>query len=87
MRELAKYLQEEEHQKSLFKNKTKTKDTLELIHSDVCGPMSSTSLNGYEYYDTFIDDYSINTWIYFLNTKSEELEKFKECKSLIENHS
>ena len=32
---------------------------LELIHSDVCGPMPSISLSGYEYYVTFIDDYSI----------------------------
>ena len=32
------------------------KGTLELIHSDVCGPMPSTYLSGYEYYVTFIDD-------------------------------
>ena len=51
------------------KSETKTKGTLELIHSDVCGPMPSASLSGYEYYVTFIDDYSINTCIYFLNTK------------------
>ena len=28
------------------KSETKTKGTLELIHSDVCGPMPSTSLSG-----------------------------------------
>ena len=33
---------------------TKTKGTLELIHSDACGPMPSLSLSGYEYYVTFI---------------------------------
>ena len=33
------------------KSETKTKGTLELIHSDVCGPMSSTSLSGFEYYN------------------------------------
>ena len=44
-------------------SETKTKGTLELIHSDVCGRMSSTSLCGFEYYITFIDDYSRNTWI------------------------
>ena len=53
------------------KSETKTKGTLELIHSDVCGPMSSTSLSGFEYYITFIDDYSRKTWIYFLKEKSE----------------
>ena len=61
--------------------------SLELIHYDVCGPMPSISLIGYEYYVTFIDDYSRNTWIYFLKTKSEVFGKFKEFKSLIENHS
>ena len=39
------------------KSETKTKGTLELINSDVCGPMPSTSLSGYEYYFTFIDDF------------------------------
>ena len=35
--------------KNLFlKSETKTKGTLELIHSDLCGPFSSTSLSGYE---------------------------------------
>ena len=31
------------------KSETKTKGTLELIYYDVCGPMPSTSLSGYEY--------------------------------------
>ena len=69
------------------KSEIKTKGTLELIHSDVCGPMSSTSLSGLEYYITFIDDYSRKTWIYFLKAKSEVFEKFKEFKALIENLS
>ena len=68
------------------KSETKTKGTLELIRSDVCGPMSSTSLSGFEYYITFID-YSRKTWIYFLKAKSEVFEKFKEFKALIENLS
>ena len=67
------------------KSDTKTKGTLELIHSDVCGPMPSISLSGYEYYFTFIDDYSRNTWIYLLRNKSKVFEKFKELKALIGN--
>ena len=69
------------------KSETKTKGTLELIHSYVCGPMPSTSLTGYGYYVTFIDYYSRKTWIEFLKTKNEVFEKFKEFKALIENHS
>jgi hypothetical protein len=37
-----------------------------LVHSDVCGPMSSPSLNGCLYYVIFIDYYSKFFWIYFL---------------------
>ena len=34
---------------SFLESERKTKGTLELIHSDVCGPMSSTYLIVYEY--------------------------------------
>ena len=29
-----------------------------LIHSDVCGPMSTTSRGGYQYFVTFTNDFS-----------------------------
>jgi transposase InsO family protein len=58
---------------------------LELIHSDVCGPMPSTSLSGYVYYTSFIDDYSRKTWVYFWKSKDEVFRKFKEFNALIEN--
>ena len=48
--------------------------------------MPSTYLSGYEYYVTFINDYSRKTWIYLLKTKDEVFGKFKEFKALIENH-
>jgi transposase InsO family protein len=60
---------------------------LELIHLDVCGPMPSTSLSGYVYYFSFIDDYSRKTWVYFLKSKDEVLRKFMEFKALVENIS
>ena len=57
---------------------------LDLVHSNVCGPMSSPSLSGCLYYVIFIDDYSRKCWIYFLTTKSDTFE-FKEYKVFIEN--
>ena len=42
-------------------NDSRTKRILELVHSNVCGPMSSQSLKGYEYFVTFIDDFSRKT--------------------------
>ena len=31
---------------------------LELVHSDLCGPLPSASFSGFKYFLTFIDDYS-----------------------------
>ena len=47
--------------------------------------MQTTSLSGYIYYDSFIDDYSHKTWIYFLKKKDEVFEKLKEFKALVGN--
>jgi hypothetical protein len=49
--------------------------------------MPSSSIRGYVYYVSFIDDYSRKNWIYFLKTKDEVFNKFKEYKALIEKLS
>jgi len=67
------------------KRDNKAEGFLEIIHSDICGPMQSTSISGYIYYVSFIDDYSHKTWVYFLKSKYEVFGKFKEFKALIEN--
>jgi hypothetical protein len=64
---------------------TRAKGILELIHSDVFGPVPVPSLGKSVYYVSFIDDFSRNTWIYFLRKKSEVFDKFKEFKALVEN--
>jgi hypothetical protein len=48
--------------KNLFPKKdNKAEGVLELIHSDVCGSMPSSSISGYVYYVSFIDDYARKT--------------------------
>jgi hypothetical protein len=49
---------------------------LDLIHSDVCGPMSSASLTGSLYYVVFIDDFSQKSWIFFMKTKGQVFSRF-----------
>jgi hypothetical protein len=66
---------------------TRAKGILELIHSDVFGPILVPYLGKYMYYVSFIDDFSGNTWIYFLRKKSEVFDKFKEFKALVENQT
>lgn len=61
-------------------------DILQAIHSDICGPMETTSLGGARYFLIFIDDYySHMCFIYFLKTKDETRNKFKEFKNMVEN--
>jgi hypothetical protein len=57
---------------------TRAKGILELIHSDVFGPVHVPSLGKSMYYVSFIDCFSRNTWIYFLIKKSEVFDKFKK---------
>lgn len=59
IRECKGCLQGKTHRKAMPKKRTsETSKVLELIHSDICGPMSVQSLNGSRYFITFIDDYS-----------------------------
>ena len=61
-------------------------DLLEIIHTDVCGPMSVEPRGGYRYFLTFTDDLSRYGYIYLMKHKSETFEKFKEFQSEVENH-
>jgi hypothetical protein len=58
---------------------------LHLVHSDLCGPLSSPSFYGCKYFLTFIDDFSRRTWVYLLKLKSEVFDKFLAYKALVEN--
>ena len=55
----------------------RAKAPLELVHTDVCGPMPEASLGGNKYFITFIDDYSRMTWMYFMKEKSDVFTIFK----------
>ena len=59
---------------------------LEIIHTDVCGPMSIDARGGYRYFLTFTDDLSRYGYIYLMKHKSETFEKFKEFQSEVEDH-
>ena len=61
-------------------------ELLEIIHTDVCGPMNIEARGGYRYFLTFIDDLSRYGYIYLMKYKSETFEKFKEFESEVENH-
>jgi transposase InsO family protein len=68
-------------------SKTRTEKILELIHTDLMGPMEQESFGGKKYVLTFIDDFSRKIFVYFLAKKNECFEKFVEFKTLIENQT
>ncbi|KAH9291902.1 hypothetical protein KI387_042909 [Taxus chinensis] len=68
-------------------NATRSEGILHLIHSDVFGPVKVPSLGKSMFYVSFIDDFSRNTWVYFIQNKSEVFNKFKEFKALVENQT
>ena len=65
-----------------FKGKGERADRLlNLIHTDVCGPMSVHARGGFFYFITFIDDYSRYGYLYLIRNKSEAFERFKEFRN------
>ena len=52
-------------------------DLLELVHSDVCDLMITTTRGGYEYFTTFTGDLSRYGYIYLMKHKSKAFEKLE----------
>ena len=65
----------------------RAKAPLELIHTDVCGPMKTSTQVGNKYFLIFVDDYSRMTWVYFLRQKSEVFSIFKKFQAMVERQS
>lgn len=65
----------------------RSKEHLQVVHSDVCGPMETPTLSGNRYFVTFVDEFSRMTWVFLIKFKSEVLELFKKYKKRVENES
>ncbi|KAJ0509944.1 putative RNA-directed DNA polymerase [Helianthus annuus] len=62
-------------------------EKLQLIHTDLCGPIKPVSPSGKRYVMVLVDDYSRKGWVYFLANKSESFEAFKRFKVMVENET
>ena len=72
--------------KSPFNKKSeRASDLLGLIHTDVCGPLSTPARGGYSYFITFTDNFSRYGYVYLMRCKSKIFEKFKEFKNEVQN--
>jgi hypothetical protein len=70
------------HHRSSFAKEVnwKANKPLELVHTNVCGPIKPMSTRQNRYF-------SRKTWIYFLKRKSEVLNCFKDFKVIVEKQS
>ena len=74
--------------KAIFHEKeNRALEILERVHSDVCGPFSTTSTAKHKYYVIFVDDFSRKCWIYFMQKKYQTFSKFCEFKALVEKYT
>lgn len=62
----------------------KARRLLEVISSDICGPISPATYDGKKYFLSFIDHFSHFAMCYLLENKSEVLDKFKEYAAMAE---
>lgn len=63
------------------------KERLELVHGDLCGPISPPTLAGNRYFILLVDDYNRMMWVFMLKTKDEALGAFKRFKAIVEKGS
>ena len=60
---------------------------LEVIHSDVCGPMQTPTFSGKRYFVTFIDDKYHFCKVFLLRNKSEVAAKFSDFVAFAETQT
>lgn len=74
--------------KSFLRERTsRAKGPLDLIHTDACGSINSSSYGKNGYFLLFIDDFSRKTWVCFLIDKAEVVGALKKFKALVEKQS
>ena len=64
----------------------RSNEVLELVHSNLFVPMNIQARGDFEYFITFIDDYSRYGYIYLMSRKSKCFEKFKIFKTEMKKH-
>jgi hypothetical protein len=71
--------------KKIKKDVKRSTEILEIIHTDICGPFLVKSVDGYDSFITFINDYSCFGYIYPIKERTDTLDKFKIFKAEVKN--
>ena len=59
------------------KGATRINELLEIIHKDICGPLSVPCFTGEKYFITFIDDLSRYGYVYLMHENSQAIDIFE----------
>lgn len=70
--------------KPFGKERSRASRPLEIVHTDVCGPIEPPTWDGNRYYVAFLDDYTHHAMVYFLKRKNEVAEKIQEYVGEVE---
>ena len=70
--------------KKIKKDVKQSAGILEIVHTDIYGPFPKKSVDDYDSFITFIDDYSRFGYIYSIKGRSKALDKFKIFKAKVE---
>ena len=68
-----------------FGKAPKATHPLELVHSDICGPMNVKANHGTSYFLTFKDDYSHFSYVYLISHHFKALDYFKRFVVEVKN--
>ncbi|CDF32368.1 unnamed protein product [Chondrus crispus] len=69
------------------RSSSRAQNCLDLVHSDVCGPLEVQSIGGSRYFITFVDDHSNWVVVYTMRNKSEAFAKYKLYEKLAQTHT
>ncbi|GKB50123.1 retrovirus-related pol polyprotein from transposon TNT 1-94, partial [Tanacetum coccineum] len=77
------------HHRTSFKTKQTSfiKKCLHLLHMDLFGPVTPSSINHDKYTLVIVDEYSRYTWVYFLKKKSQAPETIMSFIKRVENQN
>ena len=68
-----------------FEKAIRAQTPLQLVHSNVCGPMNMKAKHGALYFITFISDFTKFDYVYLISHKFEALGCFRKFLNLVEN--
>lgn len=63
----------------------RAEDPLQLVHGDLCGPVSPAAMGGNQYFLLVVDDFSRYMWVKMLKSKCEAFVAFKKIQARAES--